>query len=235
MYKGIYIAVSGAVLSESQLAMMTQNLANSNTAGFKKDGMSFQQYLLPEEAAGPGPDGRAMTSLSECKTDFSNGVMMKTVNPLDIALEGTGFIALEDNRYTRRGDLKRNADGFLTSFAGTKVLGSKGPIKLPNGKIDINEKGQISVNNEIVDTIKIVDFKKTNLLVKAGDSLFMTNENAVAANANVRQGYVESSNVEPLKEMVKMLEALRDFETYQKAIQMFDEATSEVTTDMGRL
>ncbi len=235
MYKGIYIATSGAVLKQTQLEVLSQNLANANTAGFKKDNVSFKEYLMPLEAAGPGPDGRAMTSLSEYKTDFTNGAVIKTVNPFDVALEGTGFIALEGDRYTRRGDLKRSADGYLTAFNGTKVLGKKGPIKLPEGKLDISEKGEISINGDQVDTIKIVDFKKTDSLTKAGDSIFATNEKAVASQASVRQGYVEASNVEPVKEMVRMIETLREFETYQKAIQTFDDATSKVTNEIGRL
>jgi flagellar basal-body rod protein FlgF len=235
MYKGIYIAASGAVLKQSQLEVVSQNLANANTAGFKKDGISFKEYLMPQEAAGPGPDGRAMTSLSQYKTDFSNGIAVKTVNPLDIALEGAGFIALEGNLYTRRGDLKRSADGYLASFNGTKVLGGKGPIKLPEGNIDIDEKGVISMNGDIVDTIRIVDFTKKDGVEKAGDSIFSTNEKAVPSQASVRQGYVEASNVEPVKEMVRMIETLREFETYQKAIQMFDEATAKVTSEIGRL
>jgi flagellar basal-body rod protein FlgG len=235
MYKGIYIAASGAILKQTQLEVLSQNLANANTAGFKKDNISFKEYLMPLEAAGPGPDGRAMTSLSESKTDFSNGVVVKTVNPLDVALEGAGFIALEGNLYTRRGDFRRSSDGYLTSFNGTKVLGNRGPIRLPDGKLDINEKGEISVNSEVVDAIKIVDFKKTEGLIKAGDSIFMTNEKTVAAQASVKQGYVEASNVEPVKEMVRMIETLREFETYQKAIQTFDEATAKVTNEIGRL
>jgi flagellar basal-body rod protein FlgF len=235
MYKGIYIAASGAILKQTQLEVLSQNLANANTAGFKKDSLSFKEYLMPQEAAGPGPDGRAMTSVSQYKTDFANGIAVKTVNSLDVALEGTGFIALEGNLYTRRGDLKRSADGYLTSFNGTKVLGGKGPIKLPEGKLDIDEKGVISISGDIVDAIKIVDFNKKDGLEKAGDSIFSTNEKAVASQASVRQGYIEASNVEPVKEMVRMIETLREFETYQKAIQMFDDATAKVTNDIGRL
>lgn len=234
MYKGIYIATSGAVLSQTQMETLTQNLANANTLGYKKDNVSFKQYLMPAESAGPGPDGRAMTALSEVKTVFSNGVVMKTVNPLDVALEGSGFIALEGDRYTRRGDMRRSADGFLVSFSGTKVLGSKGPIKLQEGNIDIDEKGNLSVKGEMLDRIKIVDFKPDSL-VKAGDGIFASTEKAVASSASVRQGYIETSNVEPVKEMVHMLEALREFETYQRAIHMFDETTAKVINEIGRL
>jgi len=235
MYKGIYIATSGAVLSQTQLEVLTQNLANANTTGYKKDNLSFKEYLMPQETAGPGPDGRAMTTLSEYKTDFSSGVVMKTTNPLDIALEGTGFIALDGNRFTRRGDFTKSLDGYLTSFNGTKVLGSRGPIRLPDGKIDIDQNGGISVNGELVDTIRIVDFKRTDGLAKAGDGIYTTPDKSIPSTASVRQGYVEASNVNPVNEMVRMIQTLREFETYQKAIQTFDDATSQVTNGIGRL
>jgi flagellar basal-body rod protein FlgF len=235
MYKGIYIAVSGAILKQTQLDILSQNLANTNTVGYKKDNMSFQEYLMPQETSGPGPDGRSMTELSAVTTDFANGTSVKTMGPLDVALEGKGFLSLEGNRYTRRGDLKKSADGYLTTFDGVKVLGSAGPIKLPDGKVEITEQGVISVNDAEIGRLKIVDFKDTAQLEKAGDGMFTTNEKTIPASAGVKQGYIEGSNVDPIKEMVRMIETLREFETYQKAITTFDDATAKVTNDLGRL
>lgn len=235
MYKGIYIAASGAILKQTQLDVVAQNLANVNTTGFKKDSLSFKEYLLDQTTAGPGPDGRAMTAISAYKTDFSNGTIVKTSNPLDLALEGKGFIAVEGGRYMRRGDLKRSIDGFLTSSNDIKVLGARGPIRLPNGTVEIGERGEVSVNGAQIDTIRLVDFKDMDGLAKTGDGIFTTNETPTAAKASVRQGFIEVSNVDAIKEMVRMIEMLREFETYQKAIQTFDEATAKVTNDMGRL
>jgi flagellar basal-body rod protein FlgG len=235
MYKGIYIAASGAILKQTQLEVISQNLANVNTTGFKKDSLAFKEYLLDQMTAGPGPDGRAMTSISAYKTDFSNGTIVKSSNPLDLALEGPGFFTVEGNRYMRRGDFKRSVDGFLVTSNDLKVMGSKGPIKLPNETVEINEKGDINVKGAIIDTLKLADFKNKDGLVKAGDGMFMTEEQAGPAKASVKQGYTEISNVDAVKEMVKMIEMLREFETYQKAIQTFDDATAKVTNDLGRL
>ena len=106
MYKGIYIAASGAVLKQTQLDIITQNIANANTAGYKKDAIAFKDYLFQQETS-LEPDGRVMSDYGTSKTDLANGNSVKTGNTLDIAIEGNGFIALEGGRYTRRGDLKK--------------------------------------------------------------------------------------------------------------------------------
>ena len=243
MYKGIYIAVSGAILKQTQLEVITQNLANANTTGYKKEGVSFKDYLLPQEAAGAGSDGRDMTELSSYKTDFSNGTAVKTGNPLNISIEGPGLIALEGGRYTRRGEFKKDKDGYLTTFDGTKVLGDSGPISLPDGPVQIDSTGKISVISDgnvsedpvEVDTIKILDFTGSGDVEKVGDGLYTATGAGTPVSAGVRQGYLESSNVDSVKEMVRMIEAMREFESYQKAIQTFDDATAKVNNELGRL
>lgn len=243
MYKGIYIAASGAVLKQTQLEVITQNLANANTVGYKKDGIAFKDYLLPQEAAGNRPDGRVMSELSAFKTNFTNGTTMKTGNPLDMAIEGPGLFALENGAYTRRGEFRKDKDGYLTTQDGMKVMGNNGPIRIPEGTIDIDDAGNISVISEgkvsedpiEVDAIKIMDFSQNGTMEKSGDGLFTVTGNGTKVTSGVRSGYIEMSNVDAVKEMVRMIEAMREFETYQKAIRTFDEATGKVTNELGRL
>jgi flagellar basal-body rod protein FlgG len=236
MYKGIYIAASGAMLKQTQLEVISQNIANANTTGYKKDAVSFKDYLVQ---AGPGaePDGRVMSDYSASKTDLSNGTIVRTGNSLDIALEGDGLIALEGDRYTRRGDLKKSSDGYLTTHDGTKVLGSNGPILLPpdGAQISIDSEGKISVDGVEIDTIKVLDFGGETPVAKSGESNFIAGGTGEKAAAGVRQGYLEMSNVNAVKEMVRMIETMREFESYQKAIQAFDEATGKVNNELGRL
>jgi flagellar basal-body rod protein FlgF len=243
MYKGIYIAASGAVLKQAQLEIISQNIANANTAGYKKDSLSFKDYLFQKEAS-TEPDGRVMSDYGTSKTDLTSGNAVKTGNVLDIAIEGSGFIALEGDRYTRRGDLKKNSAGFLTTYDGIKVLGSGGPISIPDDSVEINIdlEGKVSVLQAggtlptEIDTIKVVDFSPDAMLTKSGNGLFTSNTAPGApATAAVKQGYLETSNVDVVKEMVGMIEAMREFESYQKAIRVFDEATSKVTNELGRL
>ncbi len=233
MYKGIYIALSGSVLKHQQMEVISQNIANADTIGYKKDSVSFKDYLVSADAIN-NQDGRIMTTLATVKTDFSAGNIIKTGRALDIAVDGRGFIALEGNNYTRKGILKRDSEGYLALQNGMRVLGSNGPIKLSEGNIEIDEKGNISVRGVKVDSIRIVDFE-TEDLQRVGDGIFFTNANAIETDATIMQGYLETSNVNLIQEMVKMMEAWREFEAFQKVIQGFDEATSKVTNEMGRL
>jgi len=235
MYKGIYIALSGAVLKHTQMEIISQNLANTDTTAYKKDSVSFKDYLIPQEVVNFEPDGRAMSEVSSFTIDFSAGNLIKTGNLLDIAIEGNGFIALEGNRYTKRGDLQKDSKGYLTSYNGIRVLGSQGPIQLPEGTPEISESGDVSVNGILIDSIKIIELKELDKLSKVGESIFMTSENTGTSKAKVQQGHLEKSNVEVIKEMMHMIETSREFETFQKAIQFFDEAAGKVNNEIGRV
>jgi flagellar basal-body rod protein FlgF len=242
MYKGIYIAASGAVLMQAQLETISQNVANANTSGYKKDTLSFKDYLFQTEAAA-GPDGRSMSDFSGSRTDMSNGTIIRTGNSLDIAVEGDGFISLEGNRYTRRGDLKKNGEGLLTTQDGIKVLGSGGPISLPADalEISIDLEGKVSVlqaGSDLpteIDSIKITEFGPDAAPTKMGDGMFTASGEGKPSTATIKQGYLETSNVDAVKEMVRMIETMREFESYQKLIQTFDNATAKVTNELGRL
>jgi len=240
MYKGIYIAASGAVLKQTQLEVVSQNIANANTIGYKKDQISFQEHLLEN---GAPPDGRTMTNYSAIKTDLSNGTITRTGNPLDIAIEGNGLIALEGGRYTRRGDLMKNSEGVLVTATGVKVMGAGGPIRIPADALsmDISPAGKVSVMQQgtteptDIDTIKIVEFGPDAVISRAGDGQLTVVGGTPKTGTGVKQGYLEASNVDAVKEMVHMIELMREFESYQKMIQTFDDAAGNVNNNLGRL
>lgn len=229
MYRGIYIALSGAILKEAQMESITRNLSNSNTTGYKRETVSFRDFIVSEER------GRIMASTSTKRTDFSEGQLIRTGNPLDIAINGDGFVSLAGNRYTRRGDLKRDKDGFLTTNAGIRVLGKNGPIRLPEGKVEIDRKGNVSVNGTVIDTLRILDFSRKEEMIRIGDSVFYTKDVGKETKAEVMQGYLEGSNVNVIDEMVKMITTLREFESHQKVIQAYDEATSKLSNEIAKI
>jgi flagellar basal-body rod protein FlgG len=236
MYKGIYIALSGSVLKQDQIDIVSNNIANANTVGFKKERASFKEFLVSRiSGAQDSDDGRAMSDLSEMKTDFGAGTHLKTGNPLDIALDGKGFLSIEGGRYTRKGDLRVGREGFLVTQEGLKVLGSKGPIKLAAGKADISPSGEVRVNGTPVDTLKLADFANQGELKELEGGYYTANLPPARSNAIVSPGHLEASNVDVVKEMVQMITTLREFETYQKAIQMFDEAAARVNNDMAKV
>lgn len=235
MNKAIYIALSGALMRELHMDIITQNLANVDTIGYKKGKISFIDYLIPQDLTNTTADLKIMNFHTSPLVDYSEGNLVKTSNPLDIALDGEGFIALENNLYTRRGDLRKDNKGYLTTHNGIKVLGERGPIMLPEGKIEITPTGLILVNNIAVDALRVVKFKDPKNVSKIGDSLFYSNDESQRSNTLIKQGYLETSNVNVITEMVKMISTLREYEAYQKAIQTFDESAAKVNNEMGRL
>jgi flagellar basal-body rod protein FlgG len=235
MYKGMYIALSGALLKQRHMDIFAQNMANANTSGFKKERISFQDYMIPvDNNPGMVDDGRAMSILSTALTDFSPGNHIKTGNPLDVAINGEGLFALEDDKYTRNGNFQVSSDGYLVTHDGIKVLGSGGPIAIEGTKVDINSSGEVFVDDISAGTLKVVDFADKGVLSKLTGGVFYTEEASEQVDANVNQGFIEASNVDVLREMVKMINALREFEGYQKMIRTFDEAASKTTNEMTR-
>jgi flagellar basal-body rod protein FlgF len=232
MSKAIFIALSGAVLKEKQMELISQNLANSNSSSYKKMRVTFKDYLTSLESE---QEGRIMGDLASVTTDFSNGGLRPTGNTLDIALEGDGFFALENNRFTRRGDFKIDTLGHLTTQTGIPVLGLKGvPIYLPPGKLEIGPGGELTVNQAQIDTLKVVDFAKKDSLTRLGEDLFQTDAPGSPAKTLVKQGHLEGSNVEVVKEMTQIIITLREFQTFQKVIQGFDDADSKMI-DVARI
>jgi len=235
MYKGIYIALSGAVLKRRNMDLFAQNIANVNTPGYKKERISFKDYIVPaDNKTGLAEDGRVMADLSKSVIDFSSGTILRTGNPLDLAINGEGFFALEGGRYTRNGNFMISSDGYLTTKDGVKVLGDGGPIAVQGSSIDVSTSGEVIVDETPVGKVKIVDFPDSGSLKKLSGGMFATEETGETVNSQVNQGFLEQSNVNAIQEMVQMLAATREFESYQKLIHSFDEASSKAINELGK-
>lgn len=223
MISGVFKLMDGSLAQQLRFESITNNLANVNTNGFKKDTLSFDKAL-------------SMNSYSS--VDFSPGPIVHTGNDLDIALEGKGFFKIQTSegvRYTRDGAFSLDNQGRLITRNGDSVLGESGPIVISEPNIRINRDGQISDDNGPVDTLAIVDFNDLTLLKKEGASRYdyggEQQDIVKAENPNVQQSYLEKSNVNPSEEMIKMIEAYRNFESVQKAIQSMDEVTNKMVND----
>jgi len=222
---GIHNVLDGALLQKLKFDNIANNLANISTNAFKKDIISFNQTL-------------SMQYLSE--TDFSPGPAIHTGNKLDVALASKGFFKIETSggiRYTRNGSFSLNAEGFLVTQKGDKVLGQNGPIKINGSDISIGSDGQVVVDSGPVDKILVVDSEQPQFLKKEGDSyyIYQGRDDGIfqAQNFDIRQSYLEKSNVNPTEEMIKMIETFRAYESAQKAIQVIDEMTSKIINDAG--
>ena len=225
MISGIYNLIDGSMTQQLRFETIANNMANSNTNGFKKDIISFSE---------------ALETQSNSSTDFSQGPLKYTGNELDVALSSKGFFKIETPngiRYTRDGAFSINAQGVLVTGNGDTVLGENGPITAEGGEVYIGRDGQVVVNNESVDKILVVDFDEPQLLRKEGGSYYSyQGENkgiSTAPDAEIQQKYLESSNVNPTQETIQMIETYRAFESVEKAIQSIDALTNEMVNDYG--
>lgn len=256
MNRGIYPILSGALAHERRMQVFANNMANINTAGFKEDEQSFQALFPRTQMALPpaghtaslalhigarpfGPAERAFAAPHTVKTTFEPGRVRLTGNPLDMAIQGRGFFEVktpQGTRYTRNGMLSLDNQRRLVTNMGHPVMGTKGEIKIPAGKLEVSAQGDIKVDGNPVATLKIMDFEDTQMPVKSTDGLFVAEaKGAVAKHPQVQAGHIEESNVNSLGEMVKMIEGMRSYESAQKLIQTLDRMAEVAIQDVGRV
>ena len=245
MSGAIALVAAGGMFYEKKLDVLANNLSNINTLGFKRD-QAFRLSALKENSVQTSISGKSQNSFSilpfGTRTDFSPGPLKHTGNVLDLALNGNGFFCIETpegTQYTRKGNFTLNKSGVLVTHEGLPVLGEGGAIEIDGKNIVVDGKGNVSVDGNPVDTIKIVDFPQSYVLEKAGNSLFTLTDSSIAENkaeeVEVQQGCVEFSNVEAIRVMTEMIEVLRGYESYQKIIQSIDDVRSKAINDVGRL
>jgi flagellar basal-body rod protein FlgF len=227
--KLLYVAMSGAKETLRAQAANTHNLANSSTTGFKADLSAFQSRAV----TGPGFASRVYATNSTVGWDHSTGAVQQTGNPLDVAIHGEGFLAVQDasgkEAYTRAGDLHVDTTGQLLTATGLPVLGDNGPISVPpstsitvgrDGTISIVPLGQSPQTAANVGRIKLVN-PPLDSVQRGADGLFRTTDGAPAvadAAVTVNSGALESSNVDLASCMVNMIELARHFDLQIKAM-----------------
>jgi flagellar basal-body rod protein FlgG len=238
MNAAMYKALSGALVQTRRLELVTQDLANVNTAGYKGERIVFREVL----EAPPKPDERigGQVVVTEQRTDFSNGNLRPTGNPLDLALMGEGFFAVQTAagvRYTRQGAFSLSVNKTVVTPAGEAVLGESGPIRVDGDKVDITAEGDVLVDGEEVDRLKIVRAEDPRRLVREGQTFFRAEDADVqpATAVQVVQGSLEEANVNPIESMVTLIDLQRQFEAYERAMRTMDSVTEKVVDQAGRL
>ncbi len=255
MNRGIYPILSGALAHERRMQVFANNMANVNTAGFKQDEQAFKAIFPRYHAVMPtggrtvglaqqiiarpfGPTERAFVAPHQIKTTFEAGRVRLTGNPLDIAVQGRGFLEVETPqgpRYTRNGMLSLDHDRRLVTGLGHPVMGTKGEITIPPGKLEISEQGDIKVDGKPVATIKVMEFPDDDMPQKSSDGLFVSEKGTVSKNPQIQVGHIEESNVNSIGEMVKMIQGMRNYESTQKLIQTLDRMAEVAIQDVGRV
>lgn len=241
MNRGIYVALSGTLAQARRLDALTNNLANVNTPGFKKDKAVFQIAMPPaEQPAMDNIKDKVFVETSGIATDFSPAPQNITGNPLDVAISGDGFFEVmtpQGTRYTRDGSFSRSKSGELVTGSGHKVMGEGGPITITGSEVKIDKDGSVMVDGAAVGRLKIVDVPKPYALKKEMENLYVlpASVQPVSSKVELKQGYVEGSNVSVIREMTSMIDVSRSYESYIKMMQAMDEATGKVISDVGRV
>jgi flagellar basal-body rod protein FlgF len=238
-------AVSGLRSRMSSLDLLANNLANSATSGYKSDREYYGLYASDE--SDNGIDGGVGTSLPVIErqwTDFSPGVIETTGNPLDVALDGSGFLSVNGPKgplYTRNGSLRILPSGELANGEGHTLQNTNGgTISVVAGKqINITKEGVVQQDGNSVGQINVVDFKSYDSLVKAGAASFQNtdpkNAPAAASNIDVQQGKIEGSNVPVATSAMRLVGIMRQFEMLQKAIGVSTEMDTKSIQEVARV
>lgn len=256
MIRGLYTAVSGMITQEAKQDVITSNLSNSNTVGFKQDNLAIRRFddvLLEnyDKVVGGKNVRNEIGTLSlgsrvdSVNTDFTQGMIQDTGKPTDFAIDGKGFFTVQRNDginngqyYTRDGHFHVNMRGILVNDSGDAVIGRNlatnqlEPINVGDGKLTSDVNGNISINDNKMYKLYTVDFNDYNSIKKIGDNLYQGN-NAVENNAIVKQNSLEKSNVNVINEMTNMITTMRSFETNQKIIQSLDETLGKAVNEVG--
>ena len=256
MVKGLFTAYTGMINEQHRMDVLTNNLANASTVGYKKEGATSQAFdeVLAVKIKDTTDPGKVKSlgnislgvKIGENYTDYSQGSLRETHNSYDMAIAGDGFFSVEfkskagqtSTKYTRDGSFTLNKDGYLVTQDGDYVLGKNGRIKLDtiNPSV-IDKKGNIFQNNKLVATLDITDFEDYNYLEKYGENYYQPVEGAKEKNGEyqVIAGYLEMSNIKVVSEMVEMISVSRAYETNQKLIQTYDSTLEIAANQLGKV
>ena len=242
MENALLIGLSRQVALKRQMNVVANNLANMNTAGYRADTMMFEEHLMPVARMNEqtGADKRLSYVLdSATYMSFQEGAYQQSGNDLDVALSGDGWLVVETpdgERFTRNGQLKLDAEGQLVTPSGFPVLGDGGPITIGPDEtgIEIAKDGTISTNQGTKDRLRVVQFENNAALSKEGETLFAsTQQPEPAENVRVLQGVVESSNVQPISELTRMIETVRAYTSISQMLAREQDLRRQAIEQLG--
>ncbi len=252
MLRSIYLSATNMVLQRAKVDVITNNIANTDTTGYKSDRVvsrSFSDMLIsrlddPNVVRTSQQIGSLNTGVhvDELVTDFSQGTFEQTDMNANLAINGeNAFFTIATaagERYTRDGSFFVNADGYLVTSTGDRVMGENGAIRVNTAEFSVDAQGNVKVGNQTVGKLRIVSFSDTAALRKTGDNLFYNYGGAAvttAAGFSVKQGFLEVSNTNITSQVVDLMSASRSYETSQRIVKMLDESLGKTVNEVGRV
>lgn len=256
MIRGFYTSVSGLIALQNDQEVTTNNIVNANNTGYKKRELtksSFEDVMISNRQKLLGDkyvknnigNLNLGVKINDVETVFTQGAFKSTDNPTDFAIDGRGFFVAQNGNqevYTRDGNFKINEQGYLITNDGCQVMGinnstgNKEPIYVGSSKFSLDSENNINIDGVgSPDKLLTADFENYNNLEPIGDNYSTMDNPIYNAKVNVKQNYLESSNVDPATELVRLMEIKRQFETNQKFVKMQDETVQKAATEIGRV
>jgi flagellar basal-body rod protein FlgF len=251
MIKGLYSAVSAMVMNATRQQMLSHNIANMETPGFKQIFTSVNDFMQEQSVYVKSKNGTNQvdyvgtlglgSQIGREFVDFDAGPLEQTENPLDFAIQGNGFFRVntpDGERYTRDGRFLRDADNNLVTVEGYQVLDDAGQeIQLPDGEVSVSPDGNISVNGQQVAQLGFGVFQNPRDELQHTEGNLFTGPAASTSQdmPRVVQGYLESSNANPSQLMTQLVEVARSYAAAQKLVQNQDELLGKTIASLGRI
>jgi flagellar basal-body rod protein FlgF len=232
-----YVSLSRQSGLVRELNTIANNIANASTGGFRRESVIFDDYMKQPEAGG---EALSVATASRHFIDFSAGEIKASGNPLDFAIDGDGFFLVETPngpRLTRAGSFTLNGNSEIVTGTGQRVLDeSGGALLIPPeaAKISVSADGSITADSQAVGRIGVVR-AEPDTLVREGDNMFRAEEGYTPSpSAKVRQGAIETSNVNPITEIAHLIEVQRAYEMGQKFLESDDQRIERAVRELGQ-
>ncbi len=245
MDNALMIGLSRQLTLRREMDITANNIANANTPGFHVESLLLRNEAAPTATSQDGPDDLQYVDAWGVGRDFRMGTLEFTGRPFDVALEGDGFFQVEtangDALYTRDGRFRIDNNGQLAASDGALVLDDLGlPIAVDPalGTVMISEDGALVQNNTEIARLGVYRFENLGALEKTGSGRYAASEEApadIAVEFQIRQGYVESSNVQPILELTRMIETMRAYESVSRFISQGEELSRKAIERLGRV
>lgn len=257
MVRALYTAYTGMINEQYRMDIITNNMANADTCGYKQEGVTNQSFdsmlAIKIHDESEHYTDRALGNVSlgvkmgEVYTDFGQGSIRETGNPYDLAISGDGFFSLrvtdkngnDSIKYTRAGEFQITEDGYIVDADGNHLQGEDGDIQISTDTADvlINGAGEIYEDGALTGQVSLTDFEDYNYLSKFGNTMYTAVDGAVQKEAagGIEQGWTEQSTVNIVSEMVNLIAITRAYETNQKMITNVDKMLDQAVNSVGRV
>jgi flagellar basal-body rod protein FlgF len=243
MDNSLYVGLSKQIVLQRQLDIIANNIANTDTVGFKVEALAVSEDPQAPAFTLGGPAPVKFVMPNGVVRNFGQGALRKTDSPFDVAIDGQGFFQVQTPqgmRYTRDGRFRMDDTGRLVTSGGAPVLDDGGgeiSLSPEKGKLTISPDGTLSQGTERIGKLGVYTFQNLSTLEKVGDNLLQNTSNqqaTPAAAAHLRQGMLESSNVNPILEITRMIEVSRAYEQMAKMMDSEGDLSTQAIQQLGK-